>query len=85
MFLDLLEGAYPQWHARALCNGDDPAKWFPSAARRGLSRDDVTADAREICERCPVLAACRADAVDRNEQFGVWGAIDFERANTDVS
>jgi hypothetical protein len=35
-------------------------------------------EAKEICGRCPIRAACYALAVARGEKFGVWGGENFE-------
>jgi WhiB family redox-sensing transcriptional regulator len=31
------------------------------------------ARAKHLCSTCPLLARCRADALERNEPWGVWG------------
>jgi hypothetical protein len=55
-----------------LCASADAEIWFSD------DKED-----REIatltCRRCPVVEACRRDAVDRGERWGVWGGVDFTR------
>jgi WhiB family redox-sensing transcriptional regulator len=51
--------------ARLAC-GTNPDLFFAE------SPQDV-ARAKELCARCPVRAACLADALDRGEPWGVWG------------
>ncbi len=31
------------------------------------------AQAKRICAQCPVLTPCLEEAIDRREQWGVWG------------
>lgn len=40
-----------------------------------LSEDDAEA----LCYGCPLLKMCYDFAVANNEQYGVWGGIDFSR------
>lgn len=63
---DLIAGAAPDWHDLALCPQTDPDAFFPE-------RGGSTAAAKAICRLCPVEAECLADALDRDEGFGVWG------------
>jgi WhiB family transcriptional regulator, redox-sensing transcriptional regulator len=65
----------PKWRERALCAAsDNPDLWWPE------DDDDPGTEARQVCARCPVIAACR-DAFladpwpDRHCVIaGVWGA-----------
>lgn len=54
------------WQVMAACRGKDPELWFSEYP--GDIRDAVA-----HCDRCPVQAECLADALERNEGFGVWG------------
>jgi len=54
----------PEWHRRAACRGAGPDAFYP---RRG----DPRAEARDLCSRCPVIAACGQAGAD--EQYGTWG------------
>lgn len=31
--------------------------------------------AKEVCQRCPVIAECLAEALDNRTEFGVWGGM----------
>jgi WhiB family redox-sensing transcriptional regulator len=31
--------------------------------------------AKIVCQRCPVIAECLADALDNRTEFGVWGGM----------
>jgi WhiB family redox-sensing transcriptional regulator len=35
------------------------------------------ADAKAVCERCPVSVECLERAVAREERFGVWASVNF--------
>jgi WhiB family transcriptional regulator, redox-sensing transcriptional regulator len=59
----------------AACSTADPALFFPDPADTAAE-----AQARAICARCPVRAACYAGAVRRGERFGVWAGVNFETA-----
>jgi WhiB family redox-sensing transcriptional regulator len=58
------------WHTQALCagvtNGD--AMFFPRSALAAAA-----APAKAICARCPVQAACLADALERGDSDGIRG------------
>ena len=57
------------WTARALCVGADPKLFFPPG-------DGPAAEARQMCETCPVRGQCLAYAVTADERFGIWGGLD---------
>ena len=64
----------PQWRQLARCRGDDLGRWF--------STDDASvAEAVDCCHGCPVLAACRSDALVAEEglpvrmRHGIRGAM----------
>jgi WhiB family redox-sensing transcriptional regulator len=61
------------WAVDAVCRDDEipPDVWFPD-------HSDVLAVeyAKGLCRRCPVLVRCRQDALNRGEQYGVWGGLD---------
>ena len=50
----------------APCRVNDPELWFAE------SPDDVER-AKALCHGCPVRARCLADALQRQEPWGVWG------------
>lgn len=67
--------AGPSWIAQALCRrfpDDIDDLWFPTTENAS-----ATAEAREVCERCPVQRACLERALvltGRDAPRGVWGA-----------
>lgn len=56
----------PQGDQRAAC-ARSPAGMFYPTDTAGWKR------AKRVCDGCEIRAACLAWALDRNEQFGVWG------------
>lgn len=56
-------------------------EWTPLAACRTSAPDALFVQgaaqqqAKQICQRCPVIAECLADALDRRTEFGVWGGM----------
>lgn len=61
-----------EWAKDAACRLSDPEPFHPGKETR---RADVRA-ARRVCNRCPVKADCLADALGRNEEWGIWGGLD---------
>ena len=60
--------ASPEWMAAGLCRQSDPALFFPESGHG-------SEDARAVCARCPVRAACLAYALAHRERYGVWGGL----------
>ncbi|WP_265443140.1 WhiB family transcriptional regulator [Flexivirga meconopsidis] len=56
------------WAARAVCRtGSSPDELFAKGAAQQT--------AKVICQRCPVVAECLADALDNKTEYGVWGGM----------
>lgn len=53
------------WASVAKCRGGDPDALFV----RGAAQQS----AKQVCQGCPVVAECLADALDSRIEFGVWG------------
>lgn len=63
---------------RLPCRDEDPDLFFPE------KQEQLTL-ARLACARCPIAVQCRAGAIERNEQYGVWGGqliLDGELVDT---
>ena len=43
--------------------------------QRGPARRNRDSAAKQVCEVCPVLAQCRAHALQVREPYGVWGGM----------
>ncbi|HRW19069.1 MAG TPA: WhiB family transcriptional regulator [Dermatophilaceae bacterium] len=55
----------PDWAGLGTCVTRDPDALFV----RGAAQQQ----AKAVCQRCPVIAECLADALDNRTEFGVWG------------
>ena len=51
-----------------LCHGEDPELWF-TGSKRAVAR------AKAICNRCPVIDACRQQALEHRIAHGIWGGL----------
>ena len=56
------------WRSAANCLDMDTEVFF-------VSRGASAAPAKRICRACPVREACLAEALERREQFGIWGGL----------
>lgn len=56
------------WIDNALCAQTDPEAFFPE-------RGKVPAEAKRICQSCPVRADCLDYALRTGQRFGVWGGL----------
>jgi WhiB family redox-sensing transcriptional regulator len=68
------------WRHRGSCRDEDPELFFPAPKEvRKL------AEARSVCETCPVVAECLKWALDNGQIDGVWGGLseDELRAHPD--
>ncbi|MBZ8177542.1 WhiB family transcriptional regulator [Corynebacterium poyangense] len=55
------------WADQARCRHTNPdALFVRGAAQKGAAR---------ICDSCPVIQECRADALDNRIEYGVWGGL----------
>ncbi len=61
-------GEPSDWRDLALCAEVDPELFFPD-------KGESSRPAKRVCASCPVRAECLQDALDRHEQFGVWGGL----------
>ena len=67
----------PAWHEQAACRGMGAAMFFP-----GLGGNRQVAEARAVCESCPVRAECLDEALaDPNLDHGIRAGM-TERART---
>jgi WhiB family redox-sensing transcriptional regulator len=62
-----------QWRSKAACQGLDPEIFFPLD-------DEDGAEAKAVCDACPVRESCLEHALGHREKDGVWGgATERER------
>ena len=56
------------WRKRAACRGLDAEVFYP------ISEEEIdAAEAKAICDECPVRQACLEHALMNREREGVWG------------
>ena len=55
------------WAGQGQCAGQDPDALFVEGREQRV--------AKAVCQGCPVMAECLADALDNRTQFGVWGGM----------
>ena len=60
-------GWVEDWASRGACAASDPDALFVQGAAQQ--------SAKTVCQRCPVIAECLADALDNRTEFGVWGGM----------
>lgn len=61
------------WRSRAACRSTDPEIFFPTA-EHGPEHAAQVAVAKAVCARCPVRAACLAEALIRMP-YGIAGGL----------
>lgn len=57
-----------EWRGSALCAQVDPELFYPE-------KGGSATDAKRLCGLCPVTEECLRDALDNNEEHGVWGGL----------
>lgn len=58
------------WAESAACARPDAPSMFPHEKDA-----EDTELAKDICKGCPVARACLEEAMQRGEQFGIWGGL----------
>lgn len=64
------------WMAQAACRDEDPELFFPIGAT-GPAVAQV-AEAKAVCNRCPVREICLSYALTTGQDAGVWGGLSEE-------
>lgn len=62
------------WMRYAACQGYEDLFFNEGDERKGVRRRKE-AEAKEVCDSCPVERECRAFAFDDDELYGVWGGL----------
>ena len=64
-----------EWAADAACLSDDvdPEVFFHPEGESGQARRDREVEAKAVCAGCGIRATCLEYALERREQYGVWG------------
>lgn len=69
--------APPGWRRQALCRAPwiDPEEFFPIGDDWTQGENQARAeDAKAVCRRCPIQAACLADALAARDDWAIRGA-----------
>jgi WhiB family redox-sensing transcriptional regulator len=61
------------WRHAAACRDEDPERFFP-VGNSGPALLQI-AEAKTVCQRCPVVSDCLAWALDSGQDAGVWGNL----------
>ena len=61
------------WRHRAACRDEDPELFFP-VGNSGPALLQI-AEAKAVCERCPVVSECLTWALETGQDAGVWGGM----------
>jgi WhiB family redox-sensing transcriptional regulator len=61
------------WQLEASCRGMDVGVFYHPAAERNKARKQRIAQAKAICQQCPVIAECLDHALRVREPYGIWG------------
>lgn len=73
-------GPLPVWRTKAACLDENPDLFFPIGSTGPALAQ--TERAKAVCRECPVITACLEWALERNEQYGVWGGKGEEERRT---
>lgn len=68
--------ALMDWRPKAACLDHDPELFFPIGST-GPALDQV-AQAKAVCQRCPVIDTCLEWALRTNQHDGIWGGLSEE-------
>ena len=63
------------WQESAACRELPSEMFFHPEGERGPRRKNRENAAKAICATCPVLTACREQALRLAEPYGIWGGL----------
>jgi WhiB family redox-sensing transcriptional regulator len=63
------------WQEQGACRGVDSSVFFHPDGERGRARAQREWRAKQLCRTCPVIAQCRAHALEVGEVYGIWGGL----------
>jgi WhiB family redox-sensing transcriptional regulator len=71
------------WQLHAACRGPESELFYPPAyAETRMDRDSREAQAKAICNGCPVQAPCLELALRIREPHGIWGGLNESERRT---
>jgi WhiB family redox-sensing transcriptional regulator len=65
------------WRRQAACRGSGPGLFFPD-------KGEPAAEAKLVCQTCPVAHHCLDFAIASGEETGIWGGMS-ERQRREVA
>jgi WhiB family redox-sensing transcriptional regulator len=66
---------YWEWQYEGACRDLPAEMFFHPDGERGPRRRNRENAAKAVCASCPVIAACRAQALSVAEPYGIWGGL----------
>ncbi|MEJ6577612.1 MAG: WhiB family transcriptional regulator [Actinomycetota bacterium] len=66
------------WQESAACRELPTEMFFYTDGERGPRRKNRENAAKTICAACPVIQACRKQALSLAEPYGIWGGLTEE-------
>ena len=70
------------WRHNAVCRDEDPELFFP-VGNSGPALAQI-ADAKLVCNRCPVTTECLSWALNTGQDAGVWGGMSEDERRDDL-
>lgn len=63
------------WRREANCSGVDPELFYPQRGGSKVLQAEQIRQAKAVCAGCTVRAQCLADALEHQENHGIWGGL----------
>ncbi len=81
--MSMAEAEQLEWQEDALCRQYSVELFFgPDLVETELEKQEREAEAKAICQQCPVREPCLEFAIETNQKNGIWGGMtDKERAS----
>ncbi len=67
-----------EWQEKAACRDLPTEMFFHPDGERGPRRKNRINAAKAVCSACPVIQACRKQALNLAEPYGIWGGLSEE-------
>ena len=67
-----------EWQYEGACRDLPAEMFFHPDGERGPRRKNRENAAKAVCASCPVLQACRKQALTLAEPYGIWGGLTEE-------
>jgi WhiB family redox-sensing transcriptional regulator len=74
-----------EWQESAACRELPTEMFFYTDGERGPRRKNRENAAKAVCASCPVIQACRKQALTLAEPYGIWGGLTEEDRLTILS